>query len=261
MESKDPALFASALNINEAKDFLVYSPAHVEEIAVSRMRNSYPAEEISKKLGFLAKITNSTEILPFERGDVIILGEIGGVYLCKEDPGECYKRVTANYGNNDYAEALQKSRLSNAIQRNHHGYDSNRQNNIPAESILSDPIHKLLISEDFFLRMLFEGKRPKAELRAIVESDFKGIRADFPAFECLMEVIFDYLEKIRYHPEAEKKYRSRLHDVTHAIYAAYCAVFVTGDKKLQYKAKAAYSFLGIPTEVILLRASDLIIES
>jgi hypothetical protein len=47
-----------------------------------------------------------------------------------------------------------------------------------------------------------------------------------------------------------EKYRSRMHDVTHAIYAGAADVFVTGDKRYRQRVKAAYNFLRIPTKVL-----------
>lgn len=54
-----------------------------------------------------------------------------------------------------------------------------------------------------------------------------------------------------YHREAKDKSRSRLHDVSHIIYAAYCDTFVTADRRLAKKAQAIYSVLGVSTLVVL----------
>lgn len=253
-EQKEPELTKLIAGINRDSNRIVYSPAHVEEIAVSRMRNDYPEEKIFDKLEFLSKLTNNLELLPFERKDVNILEKAEGIYFCEEHPVECYKRVIADYARNDYAEAVSESVLTAAKEENIFNNDPDIVNNFDPEKILADPIYKLQISESFFLRMLSDRRKTKHELQAIIANDFRDIRKDFPAFECLMEIIFNYLEVLRYHPDKPQKHRSRLHDVTHAIYAAYCSVFVSEDTKLKNKAKAAYSFLGIPTQVVSLKS-------
>lgn len=43
---------------------------------------------------------------------------------------------------------------------------------------------------------------------------------------------------------------SRMYDASHAYYAQLCDYFVTNDKRLSYKARAVYAFIGIKTNVI-----------
>jgi hypothetical protein len=68
--------------------------------------------------------------------------------------------------------------------------------------------------------------------------------------EHVFEVIFNYFEEIRYKPDAAKKSRSRMHDVSHAIYAAHSDYFVTNDGNFASKALVAYTYLGVPTQVV-----------
>lgn len=44
-----------------------------------------------------------------------------------------------------------------------------------------------------------------------------------------------------------------MYDASHAYYAQLCDYFVTNDKRLSYKARAVYAFLGIKTNVITSR--------
>ncbi|EKP0259063.1 hypothetical protein JFQ93_000260 [Aeromonas sobria] len=69
--------------------------------------------------------------------------------------------------------------------------------------------------------------------------------------ERILELIFFFLEKIRYKPEPIENYRSRIHDVSHAIYASKCKYFISSDKRFIAKCKAAYDFLNIKTQVFL----------
>ncbi|MGN6899528.1 hypothetical protein ACTHT7_05795, partial [Neisseria sp. P0017.S010] len=74
----------------------------------------------------------------------------------------------------------------------------------------------------------------------------------FYIVEAYINLAANLLEKLGYYRESENKYRSRLHDVSHMIYGAYCDVFVSADKKMINKLKAIYSALNIPTEVLSL---------
>lgn len=76
------------------------------------------------------------------------------------------------------------------------------------------------------------------------------MKGRFSVFEAYVNFYANILEKLGYYREKEDKYRARLHDVSHIIYGAYCDVFVSADKKLVKKAKAIYSLLGVPVEVI-----------
>jgi len=70
--------------------------------------------------------------------------------------------------------------------------------------------------------------------------------------EHVFEILMNYLEEIRFRPEDVKKSRSRMHDVTHAIYATKADIFVTGDDRFYHKVRVAYNFLGVPTKVLFL---------
>lgn len=79
---------------------------------------------------------------------------------------------------------------------------------------------------------------------------FNFLRNYFPLHEALVEKIFEFLEKIRFYSEKSKDYISSLHDVTHAIYASYCDIFVTNDKRLKKKTEVIFTWLGVDTCVL-----------
>ena len=64
-----------------------------------------------------------------------------------------------------------------------------------------------------------------------------------------MEKLLEFLEVRRFFPDDPKNSINSLHDTTHAIYGAYCDIFVTNDKKLKQKTSAAYQWLGINTKI------------
>lgn len=71
--------------------------------------------------------------------------------------------------------------------------------------------------------------------------------------EDIVTVVLNFLEKIGYNQEENnkvEKLRSRMHDVTHAIYGAQSDYFVTSDARFRKKLRAAYHFLEIPCVVM-----------
>lgn len=255
MNENEPLLEELIHYIDRTKFQLVYSPAHIEEMAVSTKRNSYPIEKTKEKLAFLSALTNNTEILPFKRTDVRIIEDLGA-YLCEEHPERCYTRVSENYKNNDLAEKMEEEFLDEATEKNIYGNDPNIMNNINPEAVLSEPTYDLQTKEAIFMSLLSLRKYNKDQIRELMgtssnlqEFTFPLIKKDYQVIETAMQIVFNKLEEIRYRPEKKKNFRSRLHDVSHAIYAAYCDYFITEDSKLFDKTKAAYAYLKQETMV------------
>lgn len=247
MNKNDLKLESKISKLDDGASIFVYSPAHIEEIAVSRMRNNYPEQKIQEKLDFLSCFTNDFELLPFKRRDVAILESLG-VFLCKEHPRECYKRVIDLYERNDVAEKIDEGVLEMATILNIFGNDPNEFNNTQPNLVLKNDKYVDIIYQSF-ARNMADNYHIGVDIDAIRSARFEDIKSDFQVFEALMNVIFNFLEVIRYNPEKVVKHRSRLHDVSHAIYAAYCDFFVSEDRKLREKTKVAYDFLEVKTQV------------
>lgn len=255
MSGNEPLLEELIRSIDRTKFQLVYSPAHIEEMAVSTKRNNYPLEKTKNKLAFLSRLTNNTEILPFRRNDVRVIEDLGA-YLCEEHPESCYARVSENYKNNDLAEKMEEEFLDEATEKNVHDNDPIIMNNINPEDVLSEPIYDLQTKEAIFMSLLSLGKYNKDQIRELMGASselqkftFSLIKKDFKVIEVAMQIAFNKLEEIRYRPEKKKDFRSRLHDVSHATYAAYCDHFITEDSKLSDKTKSAYAYLKQETTI------------
>lgn len=255
MNGNEPLLEELIFSIDKTKFQLVYSPAHIEEMAVSTKRNNYPVEKTKEKLAFLSALTNNTEILPFRLNNVRVIEDLGA-YLCEEHPESCYTRVTENYKNNDLAEEIEEEFLDKATEKNIHGNDPKIMNNIDPEVVLSEPIYDIQTKEEMFMSLLSLRKYSKDQIRELMgvssnlqEFTFSSIKKDYQVIETAMQIVFNKLEEIRYRPEKKKNFRSRLHDVSHAIYAAYCDYFITEDSKLFDKTKAAYAYLKQETTI------------
>ncbi|KJZ12299.1 hypothetical protein TW85_16030 [Marinomonas sp. S3726] len=117
----------------------------------------------------------------------------------------------------------------------------------PNSSILLQEEHSSSLKLKFYLDHL-----AAMSVRQVGLRDFKypEILKSHTAFERCIEITFCYLESIRYRPEAVKKSRSRMHDVSHAIYASISDILVTDDDRFSMKLQAVYKYWGIETEVL-----------
>ncbi|WP_186259817.1 hypothetical protein [Burkholderia gladioli] len=83
-------------------------------------------------------------------------------------------------------------------------------------------------------------------------TNWSSFRHSFHVTERAIEIAMNYLEEIRYRPEAVRKSRSRMHDVSHCIYASDCQQFITFDDRLRDKVTVVYRYFNIPTQVLTL---------
>ena len=104
-DNEDIELINSIDNLKEKGYLIIFSPAHIEEIAVSEKRDNQPKETINKDLNFISKLTDNNSLRPITRNNCI---------LFKESPYECYQRVVKDYSRNDYAELIEKVVLEDA---------------------------------------------------------------------------------------------------------------------------------------------------
>ena len=76
----------------------------------------------------------------------------------------------------------------------------------------------------------------------LVKSEAKG--------RGVYSTLFNLLDAICYWKDKNGMEVSRMYDASHTYYAQLCDYFVTNDKRLSYKARAVYAFLGVKTNVI-----------
>ena len=239
---RKPNFVECVSKIDRSKYEIVFSPAHIEEIAALVMHHGQSQETVNHKLDFLATLTQSTALLPFKRNDTYQIEE-NGIFISKESPKKTYDRVVAFYKNNKIAEEHQKEKIANgeALERTF-GVSSKEANNTDIQKEIDSfkpRLHQIILEN-------FDSKiAPKCH-----EINFKYLRKIFPLHEIAIEKIFEFLEARRYFPDKSTQFLSGLHDTTHAIYSAYCDVFVTNDNKLNKKSFAAFSWLGINTLIL-----------
>ena len=220
-----------------SKDYLiVFSPAHIEEIAVSEKRDNQSKDRINDDLKFISNLTKNNSLRPTTRNNCI---------LFSETPNECYERVVKDYSRNDYAELIEKDILEDA-HTNPLSEPKEMNNKLP-EDILKD----VKVKKDILQKLVENNIIEKKHIKKALQWKFKDIRSKFYIFESYVEMSARYLEKLGFFREKKRNYRSRLHDVSHIIYSSYCDIFITNDKKLYNKTKAIYTFLKIDTKIYL----------
>lgn len=223
-------------NLDKKSHIVVFSPAHLEDIAVTEMQDNHRSDIAREEVGFLEKICHHNGLRPTRRHEP--------VEFFDESPFDCYKRVLKYYNRNKIAEYIDKQVLAEANANNTPETSPKYMANIPVDTVLSE--HKAEIISD----LAKEFKLSKNETRKILQWKFKQFKKNFALLEGYVNLAANCLEYIGFKREKEENYRSRLHDVSHIIYAAHTNIFVTDDKKLNLKTKAIYSSIDVPTNVM-----------
>lgn len=219
----------------------IFSPAHLEEIAVSAMRHDVEKSIIENDIKFLTELCGSNSLRPKPT-------TLNDVEYGTEYPEDCYKRVIENYSVNDYAEAVDKD----IIQRAHDNPFSNPKdvNNQKPKDVLSHLSYISIILKSLVINKLITQSEAIKKLQS---SPNYNLADEFRTLEHSVNCAANLLEKIGYYREDTKKSRSRLHDVSHIIYGRYADIFVTNDKKLLKKTEAIYSLLDIDTKILSMK--------
>jgi hypothetical protein len=248
--------------ILEAKLQPVYSPAHIEELAVPVQRSGLPEIIIMEEMKKISLLTKNIEILPnFRRGlrKIHSEGEFGA-FLCIENPKKCYERVIKSYEHfNDIAEGGQELFSINA-NRDADGRVPGTVNLRHPQDILQAGATKQQILSEY--RSIFHTGRQYAQAVAgiLKQSPFVDVadpagcisllKGNHDATQAMIESVIKCLIRERYYPDPVKKYRSEMHDISHAIYASYFDLYVIEDERSRRKCIATYEFLGVNTRVL-----------
>lgn len=247
IELKRNTITLENLSIGDTKG-IYYSPAHIEEVAVSAIEYGCDEQIVKEDLEFISELTENKKILP-HHGEIYNYNK--GIYIKEEHPFVCYKRVINSYNRNKYAENGNREVLETSKENEFFGNKPMEINNVKAEEILKkqlDEVH-INIKEMFIFHYNchienFGLDRLKKHFFTI--DDFKD---NFIKMNIIFEMLANILEASGFYYEKAKKARSRMHDVSHIIYGSNFDKFITADKKLFSKAKAIYSYLNIKTEV------------
>ena len=284
-------------HIKQMKGQIYYSPAHIEDIAVTSQRDKLDEyeERVQEKLEFISEKTYNRCILPYLSNGYLerrypINKKFGQPFLTKEHPNECYSRVVDNYKNNDYAESNNRTQMES---------NSSIKNNISSHKQILDEIDNRETRNKLFDHWVFSCKYQRVvsngitsvihschidkiyeEIKLIkcfnniygegipscgniyrediLDKNFEEFRKDFKLIEIMIEDLFNIIESKGFYREKIGKARSRLHDVSHAIYGSYFDFFITADKNFAHKASVIYKSIGSRTIVYLLDSKGIL---
>ena len=244
-DNKDPRIRLRIDKLRDAYRFC-YSPAHLEDIGSSLMwnrgQNKAEAKKIAKhtinKAITISKITEDLEIFPGTGCEP--------AKFIREFPARCLDRVLKHADRNYSLDPKERSMLEGFKAQDPKGATSNVMANMPVD-FLCKPEYENPLLEKLKSSLSLAEKCARA---GVTNYTWESISKSQEVMEHIFEVVFNHLEEIRYKPDAVKKSRSRMHDVSHAIYAAHADYFVTNDGGFSSKARVVYSYLGVPTEVV-----------
>ena len=216
-------------NANKNEYQLVYSPAHLEELANSAHNNSYfQSEFINKDIEALSEITDNYLFLPdFERG----------VKLCIEPPYDVYRRVVYRIGDTKISELEELLFMSLRP-----WLKAKLKLNISGDTIKDSLSHENVVS---YLNELHKDDSWYELYKKDTEKFWYKYSNDYFLSYGVIEHLSKLIDILDNNPEPVNKYRSHLHDVTHLIYALHADIFVSDDKRLCNKYMEICSFFKI----------------
>ena len=233
---------------------IVFSPAHLEEIANTVKHYGQSRESADEKIIFLKELTDSYCLLPYPIENLVSVRN-NGINTYKENPEDTYERVMSMYDRNVIPESHQKYKLIKGEEVEALGCIHKVEvNNSDAQEVLEKyriNLNKIVHCNHVKMKRhpIFGAFVPKNRITASMLR-FAYIRSYFPIFEMVVEKLMEHLESQRYFPDKSEKFVASLHDTTHAIYAAYADIFVTNDQNFSRKIKAVYKWLGVETIVM-----------
>jgi hypothetical protein len=226
---------------------LPYSPAHMEDLASSLAWRDFEEDEIKvalercqERLQNVIDISKMVEVFPGK--------EHQPTQIVVEHPGACLVRVLEHFARNRFLDVRERLLLERIKATDTKGERSSKISNLPVD-FLSATEYALQIQSKLEASRELMNNKKEAGLE-----DFKwpSISKSHAVLEHVFEILMNYLEEVRFRPEEVKKSRSRMHDVTHAIYATKADIFVTGDDRFYHKIKVAYHYLNVPTKILSL---------
>ncbi|MBG3852300.1 hypothetical protein ABQZ69_17775 [Xanthomonas sp. WHRI 8391] len=231
-ENRAPGIKEKIEGLLDAGVVFPFSPAHLEETAVICQTAKKDARKyVIQQVKYISKISKNHGLMPSDSGPVV---------LRIEDPKACLYRVV---------KGLDKTLFAEMVEGSLHGdVDSYRKfrEHYKLDPLILKKVEPGLIlgHKDLENPLKHEAIRTTSSL-----SSYSELKNDFSRLRDTIDFLMRFLEKCGYFSDDAKNYRSRMHDVTHAIYATAADEFVIGDRKFRKKVEAVYAFLGVSTLV------------
>ncbi|SCJ70073.1 Uncharacterised protein [uncultured Ruminococcus sp.] len=239
------------------KKYDIYcSPAHFEEIA--KIEREMKERKISKAVirkhkRYLEELTNQNIVYIEPRTSY-------GKYVLKKNSGlfpQVYRDVIKKDGPNitRAVETIDKKNLEFWKEKRATANDPNKSENKFLNATLVSGISTKDIFESKAVAYIcektswddYKEKISPKLLKNIYEID---VKRPYHIFSLHIECAMKILNYCGYHSDTGNL-ESPTHDISHAIYGAKCDYFITRDKKLFFRLKAVYFWLGVPTKVFL----------
>lgn len=223
------------IDSNKGSFSYFYSPPYLEEVANIGIEKT---ELINQHIAMIDSLFTFKTFRPVVDGDIV-------EYY--ESAKKVYNRVIKDIHLSQLAEEYETLLFSIfKSEQELNNFKNHVISNIPNDKIFSEENIKKYIC-------YINEKRPSSCPEIYTEaSKNKKYLKNHRQTEALINVLFNILEVAGYRAESHKpqRIRSRMHDVSHAIYATKSDVFVIEDKKFREKCKAVYNILGVNTKVV-----------
>lgn len=226
---------------------LPYSPAHMEDLASSLAWQDFEEDEIKPilklcedRLQNVIDISKMIEVFPGKGHKP--------TRIIEEHPGACLVRVLKYFDRNRALDVRERTMLEQIKATDTKGERSIKNSNLP-EDFLSTTEYAAEIQKKFKASCELMNNKQEAGMEDL---KWPSISQSHTVLEHVFEILMNYLEEVRFRPEDVKKSRSRMHDISHAIYATKADVFISGDKRFCHKLRVAYHYLNVPTKVLSL---------
>lgn len=219
---------------------------------INQIPDRHDTSSIRKKL--LDIISNNNPSLVDKRTKIV-----------NEDIQECITRVVTHINANQFAEENQiyfmGRRNENSIRENFDKIGKEINEEVTFESMRANLKIKIEEISQIDPEKIFFDERVKSFIEKYKKHEFDKIKNNTDKQEVLthsqieesVNILMDTLESVGYKQEKKNstgRLISRMHDITHAIYASATTSFVTSDIRLRERTKAVYHYLNIKTEVI-----------
>ncbi|ELY2855233.1 hypothetical protein SMC92_002269 [Cronobacter dublinensis] len=252
-------LFSEKIDsIDKNKYIFPYSPAHIEEIAEITTAN----KSLEEKIEFIAKLLHGISFL--SGGKEIFPNLAGPTTIITESPLSCFQRVYETLDMTNIAKENERQIYAFKTKGTYENYfkeksliqydknfihDNMRKKHRIDLAQIRELSEKELMNSGPVLSLFDEFCRQR-ENQLSLNEDFRNFRHDHNLVERKIDCYFRFLEIVGYYTEPYKKHVSRMHDVTHAIYATRADFFITNDNNFYKKIKATYEFFKIPTLIL-----------
>lgn len=244
--------------IDKLKNFKIfYSYAHTEELAFAKVDD----EKTKTRIETLKAISkNNCITFNFQKLQKDVRDTLNDSEFNIDPKFNLFLEETMNYIENERliinenlkGQLNNSTSLKDLVLENYDNFKNfiiNKQN---LYSILNDKYYNFSVN---FFRDCFLTPDPKNYNPNLCKKIIKNYLNKFDYMIALFEILFDFLYSINfYHDKSKNPYKSKIFDVTHAIFASQLDIFITCDQSFFKKVKIIYDFLGIQTKIYLIRA-------